>query len=138
MENPYKAPVEGPAQSKTRGFGSRLSIVFVALVFATISALSIIGFLYNLTINYPGTDRPVIEVDPLWMFGHIIRGIGLGLLAYFLLRYQSAMKNWRGPIGEDAERLIARHDAVWRTGALVLGALTVFSIVYVLFGHASM
>jgi hypothetical protein len=146
-ENPYQAPMEDSGQSgaaatsgghQSRRLGSRLSILFVAFVFGAISAFSLMGFLYNLTINYPGTERPVIEVDPLWMFGHVIRGLGLGALTWFLLRYQSEIKNWPGSLGQDAERLVAIHDAAWKAGAIVLGALMAFGIAYAIHGRPSL
>lgn len=148
MENPYKAPLERLGQPSaaadsanqsqaispshpTRFLGGRLSIIFVAVVFGTVSVFSLVGFVFNLMSNYPGTDRPVIVVDPLWMLGHVIRGIGLGMLTYFLFRYRSAIKKCCDLGGEDVERLIATHDTLWKTGALVLGVLVVYALVYV-------
>jgi hypothetical protein len=148
MENPYKAPLESPGQPSAaadsanagkgpnsnhqrRCFSGRLSIMFVAFVFGTVSVFSLAGFVFNLLSNYPGTDRPVIAVDPLWMLGHVIRGIGLGILTCVLIRYQSAIKKCRATSGEDAERLIATHDTLWKTGSLVLGALVIYALVYV-------
>lgn len=106
---------------RNRLLHSRLGILFVAIVLGTISALSIVGFVFNLTANYPGTDRPVIVVDPLWMVGHVIRGIGLGILTFRLWRYQVAIEHWRGSRGEGTEQFIITHAATWKTGAVVLG-----------------
>ena len=109
---------------------SRMGILFVAIVFGLISGLSIVGFIYNL---------PVIGVDPLWMVGHLIRGFGLGLLTFHLWRYQAAIKNWRGPSGEGTQQFIKAHAAAWNTGAIVLGVLLVYAIIYacVAFGRAA-
>lgn len=138
-ENPYKAPVEGhgkpPAAANSQGecLGGRRSIIFVALVFGTLSVLFVIQVLFNLTRNYPGTDQLVIVVDPLWMLANLIRGLGLGALTYALLRYFAAIKKCTGSNKEDKERLIATHDALWRTAAIALGVIAVASIVYVAF-----
>jgi hypothetical protein len=110
---------------------SRWAIKFVAIVFGAIATLSIIGFLFNLTIKYPGTDRPVIAVDPLWMFGHIIRALALGFLAYRLWLYQSAIAQWHAPDGEGTEQFLSAHAAAWKTGAIVLGLLLLYGLIYV-------
>jgi hypothetical protein len=65
------------------------------------------------------------------MLGHIIRGLALGLLAYRLWHYQSALAQWRAPDGEGTEQFFAAHAAAWKTGALVLGLLLVYSVIYV-------
>src|SRR5207249_2617580 len=69
--------------------------------------------------------------DPLWMLGHVIRGLGLGALAFYLWRYQSTIKNWRGTKGEGSEQFIRNHSAAWTTGALVLGVLLAYGLIYV-------
>jgi hypothetical protein len=122
-----------PSIRREPTFRSRLSILFVALVFGAVAALSVVGFLFNLTIHYPGTDRPVIAVDPLWMLGHDVRALGLGYLTYKLWRYQATIKHERGD-SKGAEEFIAVHDAAWRAGAIVLATLLVYAVAYVVFG----
>lgn len=133
MDEPDSIP-EGVADSSSRNdlLTSRPAILFIAFIFAAIAVISAIGFLYNLTINYPGTGRPVIAVDPLWMFGHVVRGLGLGILACRMWLYQSAIKRWRGPDGRTTEEFARAHAAAWKTGAIVLGVLLVYSTAYVL------
>lgn len=143
MENPYQ-PIASAGSNhpggevdsipETRCFGGRRSILFVALVFGTVSAMSLAGFLFNLAHNYPGTDQPVIVVDPLWMLGHLIRGIGFGILTYLLLQYQAAIKKSRHLAGGEANRLVISHDALWKTSALVVGVLAVYGLAYAAYG----
>lgn len=112
----------------------RWSIIFVAAVFGIIAGLSIVGFLFNLSFNYPGTSRRMIVVDPLWMVGHLVRGFGLGAIAYRLWRYQRVLKHWRSSHDTDAEKFAQAHFAAWVTGALALGALVIYAMLYVSFG----
>ena len=116
---------------------SRLGIGFVAIVFGIISLLSIGAVVFNLSANYPGTNRPVIVVDPLWMAGNVIRAIGLGILTFHLWRYQVAIKHWPGPDAKGTEDVILTQAAVWKTGAIVLGLLLVFAVIYVVSGAPS-
>ena len=69
-----------------RVFYSRVGILGVAGVFGLVAVLSIVGFFFNLTTQDPTTGRPVIAVGPMWMLGHVIRGVGLGLLAFQMVR----------------------------------------------------
>lgn len=140
MMNPYQAPVEahGQPNAKARSdshanqyLGGRLSIIFVAFIFGAVSAFSLFGFLYDLTMNYPETDRPVIAVAPIWMLGHVLRGLGLGVLTWFMWKYQLTIRKCRSPTAEGAQQLIVVHNKMWKTGALVLGALVVYAFVYV-------
>lgn len=103
----------------------------MAVVFGAVSALSLVGFLFNLAHDYPGTNQPVILVDPLWMLGHVIRAVGLGILTCLLLQYQFAIKHHRVAAGDGPRRLVLAHDALWKTAALVLGVLVVYSLAYV-------
>lgn len=139
MENPYQAPLEGHREStgQVRSFGGRLSVLFAALIFGAVSVLSTAGFMFNLARKYPGTDELVIVYDPLWMLGHVLRAVGLGLLTYFLLRYHSAVKMCRGMTWKDAQGIIVIHDKLWLTAALVLAALAVYSFVYAAFSRLS-
>jgi voltage-gated potassium channel Kch len=135
MKESDDVPVESTeTYSPDELLGSRPAIMFVAIVFGIIAGLSVIGFLFNLTINYPGTGRPVIVVDPLWMMGHVIRGFGLGILTYRMWLYQAELKRWHGRATEEFARA---HASVWKTGALVLGVLIVYSITYVAVGGPS-
>ncbi len=65
------------------------------------------------------------------MVGHVIRALTLGVLTYQMWRYQAAMKHWQGPDGRDTEEFTRAHATVWKTGALVLGTLLTYSIIYV-------
>jgi hypothetical protein len=127
-ETPTDASDPAPANRLRR---SRISIVFVAVVFGLVAAMSIFGFFFNLTINYPGTDRPVLAVDPLWMLGHLVRGVGLGWLSIALFRYQSQLRRWVGLDDYVSDSFIAAHNAAWSAGAIVLAVLIVYAIAYV-------
>lgn len=120
--------------ASAKQLGGRWSILFIAGVFGAVAGISILMFLVNLAFDYPGTDRRVIVIDPLWMVGHLVRGFGLGAIAYRLWCYQKALKHWRSSQDADAEKFAQAHFAAWVTGALVLGALLIFAVSYVSFG----
>jgi hypothetical protein len=47
-----------------------------------------------------------------------------------LWRYQAAIKHWRSPNGEGTQQFIKTHAAAWNTGAIVLGLLLIYAIIY--------
>ena len=142
--NPYKAAqMPGPVlvdafQPEATGDGmhpinkSRTSIVLVAFFFAAVAGTSFFGFAYNLTSNYPGTDTPVILYDPAWMIFHLIRGFGLGYLAFLLWTYQKAIKEWAAGSNDGGLSLAKIHNRTWIFGACFLVVNFGIAFAYVL------
>jgi hypothetical protein len=118
---------------RTHRIHSRLCILFVAAVFGALSVLSGVWFIVNLALPYPGTNRPVIAVDPLWILGRAIHCVGLGALAWRLAQYQSAIKQWDDAEAIGSDEFLKTHSTLWKTGALVLSIFIAYSVIYIAF-----
>jgi hypothetical protein len=110
---------------------TRVGVLVIATTFATIALLSMVGFVFNLAFKYPGTDSPVIQVDPLWMAGHLVRALALGWLAFRLWCYHSALKRWRD--GGDADPFLRAQSAAWVAGAIAIVVLMGYAVLQVAF-----
>lgn len=96
---------------------SGVYILVVAIVFAAIAAVSLIGFAYNLSTRYPGTNILVIQHDPMWMASHLVRGLGLGYLVFLLWKYQQVVQSIEFHGTDEEKRFCAIHNRIWVFGA---------------------
>lgn len=112
---------------------ARRCILFVAVVCGAMSASMLFGFVVNLTSTYPGTDKSVAEVAPLWLAGLPTYGIGFGVLAWCLVRYRAAIGRWDAPESVGGEEFLDVHTRFWRAVAQVLFVFAAYVIISMVF-----
>ena len=98
MDNPYQSSFGSTdfrserteSLSKQLDFSiswSQVGIWIILLILGGVSLLSVVGFLFNLTTTWPGTNQPTLVANPAWMIGHLVRASTTGYIALLLFSY---------------------------------------------------
>jgi hypothetical protein len=107
------------------------AILFVAAIVGLISLMSLGCFLFQATYRLPSGEA-FMAVEPGWVIGHLIRGLGLAFVTWQLLAYYRALK--RGALAGPG--FLARHASLWNTIAIALGLMLAYALLYT-FGRRS-
>lgn len=125
--NPYSSPnTRGNTTFEFRnGLPGRLGVLAVGGLFSLIALLSLVVFVYQLRFLLPGGPS-FVQAQPMWVFSHLVRGVGLSILSWQLFRYAAVIG--RISTEEDLRAVARRHAALWNWGALVLLAIMAYSL----------
>ena len=125
--NPYSSP-DAPSNTTFEfhnGLPGRLGVFAIGGLFSLIALQSLVTFVYQLRFLLPGGPS-FVPAQPMWVFSHLVRGIGLSILSWQLFRYAAVIG--RISTEEDLRAVARRHAALWNWGALVLFAIMAYSL----------
>lgn len=135
-DNPYQSPADDQPDPDTPALGdegnllarSRLPMLFAAVFTGIVALLSLVAFVYQSRLQLPSGEWYALS-QPLWVVGHLIRGLGFGWLTCQLLKLAYAIRCV--VVGKDAARTFfaKSHLALWRTIAVIIFVQVVFTIV---------
>lgn len=128
--NPYQAPAaddlrDAPADPAATS-PPRRSMFIVLLFLSLVAALSLLAFSYQ-TLAHVAVmiqiGRAYLPYNPLALIGHLVRGVGCGMMAWHLAHLSGVIRSATGDIPR-------RHAAFWRTTAWMVIALMIFAAIY--------
>lgn len=130
--NPYSSPDASHETSFSSdaliglpdGLPGRFGVGLIGGVFSIVALFSLGAFAFQLQYILP-TGQSFVRTEPMWVFAHLIRGVGLSIVSWQLLRYCAVI----GKISTRDDLLIVaqRHAALWNWGAIVLLSLAAYS-----------
>jgi hypothetical protein len=125
--NPYSPPVTpSNAMPELRnGLPGRLGVCAVGGIFSLIALQSLVTFVLQLRFLLPGGPS-YVQAEPMWVFAHLVRGVGLSILTWQLFRYATVIG--RIATKDDLRTVARRHAALWNWGAFVLFAIMAYSL----------
>ncbi len=112
------------------GLPGRSGLWMILCLFSIVSLLSFIGFVYQFNFILP-TGEMYVRTQPMWVFSHLVRGVGLAILSWQLFCYVNVIKKLTTL--EDLQQIARRHASLWTWAAIVLLTLVGYSIVTVMF-----
>ena len=130
--NPYSSPEvshETSFSSDTmiglpHGLPGRLGVGLLGGVFGIVALFSLGTFVFQLQYILP-TGESFVRAQPMWVFAHLIRGVGLSIVSWQLFRYCAVI----GKISTRDDLLIVaqRHGALWNWSEIVILSIVAYS-----------
>jgi hypothetical protein len=85
--NPYSSP-DTPSNTLPElhnGLPGRLGVFVVGGFFSLVALGSLVAFCFQLRSLLPGGPS-YFQAEPMWVFAHLVRGVGLSILSWQLFR----------------------------------------------------
>jgi hypothetical protein len=134
MTAPKKTTADPVADGAARQVLARTcpALYFMCLLLAFFALLSLGAFLFQVGYEAPDSEH---YPGTAWSFilGHLLRGVGLAIVAWRLLLYARAMGTVGTQLGAPVVKMFAVQRRFWNTCAVVLAVLTVYAVLQTMY-----